>query len=59
MCAGDATPYLIILTPEKEQKESPDFEILHYCRNFNAILQWTRDNEAHEVDVQGHELYID
>jgi hypothetical protein len=44
MCAGDATPYLIMLTPEKKQKESPDFNTLHYCRNFDAILDWTREN---------------
>ncbi|KAK9415504.1 hypothetical protein SUNI508_10344 [Seiridium unicorne] len=30
MCSGDATPYLIMLTPEKKQKESPDFNTLHY-----------------------------
>jgi hypothetical protein len=55
-CAGDATPYLIMLTPEKAQKESPDFETLHYCRDFDAILQWTRDNEAQDVDVKGYSL---
>jgi hypothetical protein len=51
MCAGDTTPYLIMLTPEKAQKESPDFNTLHYCRNFDKILDWTKENEA-EVDVK-------
>lgn len=53
MCAGDATPYLIMLTPGKVQKESPDFNTLHYCRDFDDILQWTRDNEVHDMDITG------
>ena len=44
MCEGDATPYLIMLTPEKKQTESPDFNTLHYCRSFDRILEWTREN---------------
>lgn len=44
MCIGDATPYLIMLTPEKKQKESPDFNTLHYCRNFEQLLGWARNN---------------
>ncbi|KAI0514742.1 hypothetical protein F5B22DRAFT_228666 [Xylaria bambusicola] len=46
MCSGDATPYLIMLTPEKKTKESPDFNTLHYCRDYDAILDWAKDNEA-------------
>ncbi|PKK46863.1 hypothetical protein CI102_8384, partial [Trichoderma harzianum] len=42
MCLGDTTPYLIMLTPEKAQKESPDFNTLHNCRNFDKILEWTK-----------------
>ncbi|KAI0468029.1 hypothetical protein F4859DRAFT_492425 [Xylaria cf. heliscus] len=41
MCSGDTTPYLIVLTPERKQKESPDFNTLHYCRDFDSILSWT------------------
>ncbi|KAI1184164.1 hypothetical protein F5B17DRAFT_413220 [Nemania serpens] len=44
MCEGDATPYLIVLTPERKQKESPDFNTLHYCRDFNSVLSWTREH---------------
>lgn len=44
MCLGDATPYLIMLTPEKKQKESPDFDTLHYCRNFDRVQDWARQH---------------
>lgn len=53
-CAGDTTPYLIMLTPEKVQKESPDFNTLHKCRNFDRILECTRENE---VDIEGGERF--
>lgn len=46
MCAADATPYLIMVTPHKKQKEAPDFNTLHYCRNFDHILEWTKRNEV-------------
>ncbi|KAL6833446.1 hypothetical protein J3E69DRAFT_362506 [Trichoderma sp. SZMC 28015] len=46
MCLGDTTPYLIMLTPEKAQKESPDFNTLHNCRNFDKILEWTKERES-------------
>ncbi|KAK4455392.1 hypothetical protein QBC34DRAFT_445046 [Podospora aff. communis PSN243] len=46
MCSGDATPYLIMVTPKKKLKEAPDFNTLHYCRNFDRILEWTRRNEG-------------
>ena len=46
MCIGDATPYLIMLTPQKKQKESPDFNTLHYCRDFDRVLEW-----AHEYAI--------
>ncbi|KAH8888125.1 hypothetical protein GQ53DRAFT_826682 [Thozetella sp. PMI_491] len=44
MCAGDATPYLVMLTPERKQKESPDFNTLHYCRNYDVLLGWAQQN---------------
>ncbi|KAI1296025.1 hypothetical protein F5Y03DRAFT_298703 [Xylaria venustula] len=44
MCSGDTTPYLIILTPERKQKESPDFNTLHYCRDFDSVRSWTLEN---------------
>ncbi|KXX81089.1 hypothetical protein MMYC01_202790 [Madurella mycetomatis] len=44
MCSGDATPYLIMVTPHKKLKEAPDFNTLHYCRNFDRILAWTKRN---------------
>lgn len=49
MCEGDATPYLIMLTPEKKEKESPDFNTLHYCKNFDGVLNWARENEVQET----------
>ncbi|RAK97883.1 oxidase ustYa family protein [Aspergillus ibericus CBS 121593] len=58
MCIGDATPYLIMLTPEKAQKESPDFNTLHYCRDFDRIVEWTRDNQIDGGGLGGHNLYI-
>lgn len=57
MCAADATPYLIMLTPEKKQKESPDFNTLHYCRDLDRILDWTRKNEVDRRAVEGFGLY--
>ncbi|KAJ6437213.1 FluG domain-containing protein [Purpureocillium lavendulum] len=57
MCAGDATPYLIMLTPEKKQKESPDFNTLHYCRDFDRILDWTKRNEDEGLAVEHFGLY--
>ncbi len=54
MCAGDTTPYPIMLTPEKTQKESPDFNTLHNCRNFDRILEWTRENE---VETEGADRF--
>ncbi|GAW23805.1 hypothetical protein ANO14919_133820 [Xylariales sp. No.14919] len=51
MCSGDATPYLIMLTPEKKTKESPDFNTLHYCRNYDRILDWAKENE---IGRRGH-----
>lgn len=53
MCASDATPYLIMRTPDQAQKESPDFNTLHYCRDFSKILEWTRENEMTESRVEG------
>lgn len=58
LCAGDTTPYLIMLTPEKAQKESPDFNTLHYCRDFDQILEWTREHEVEkEVENRFPALY--
>lgn len=57
MCAGDATPYLIMLTPEKAQKESPDFNTLHYCRDFDGIVRWTKENQIEDVNFKGYSLY--
>ncbi|PYI06042.1 hypothetical protein BO78DRAFT_369555 [Aspergillus sclerotiicarbonarius CBS 121057] len=58
MCVGDATPYLIMLTPEKAQTESPDFNTLHYCRDFDGIVQWTRENQIDDVNFEGYSRYI-
>lgn len=57
MCAGDATPYLIMLTPEKAQKESPDFNTLHYCRDFDGVLAWTREHEVVGLGAGLPDLY--
>lgn len=48
MCEGDTTPYLIMLTPDKKQKESPDFNTLHYCKDFTRILDWAKVNGVQE-----------
>lgn len=45
-CVGDTTPYLIVMTSEKKSKEGPDFNTLHYCRNFDAIASWMKHHAA-------------
>ncbi|KAI8627964.1 hypothetical protein F5Y19DRAFT_486539 [Xylariaceae sp. FL1651] len=51
MCLGDATPYLIMLTPDKKQKESPDFNTLHYCRYFERVQDWVSQHSISSGSV--------
>ncbi|KAE8374160.1 hypothetical protein BDV26DRAFT_284485 [Aspergillus bertholletiae] len=41
MCAGDATPYLIKIVPDRPLGEGPDFNTLHQCRDFGRIKEWS------------------
>jgi hypothetical protein len=46
MCAADATPYLIKLNPKRPSGEGPDFDTLHYCRNFEELREWAGVNSV-------------
>lgn len=58
MCEGDVTPitfYDNVLLPIRKLP-MPDFNTLHTCRNFDAILEWNANNER---TMQWDEMGLD
>jgi len=50
MCWADLTPIIKEVFPNLAPEY--DIETLHYCRNFDAILDWTRENGLQGIALE-------
>lgn len=45
MCEGDMTFYPMLWS-ESQKRIVPDFEVVHTCRDYNALRDWALDRDA-------------
>lgn len=54
MCSGDMTPTHVVYSAARD-RWSPDFENEHTCRDFQALVEWTRARQpASHDDKEDH-----
>ena len=54
MCWGDATPYLYETVRRPEGLFSNvDLNIVHYCRDFGALLAWQNEHGDSRISING------